>query len=245
MNERINNKSTHVLFWTSLILSWLTFIFFFTVPFGLLFWLIALTILFLRKSKLKWYLIGLSAWTLIPAYSFLSGTKDYFAGQGTFEYVGLPDPEFYNLDRKYRVRNSTYGCIVLGFEPLTQVPNNWAIELWTNVFGYQKGSYKGFYPDKEQTSSLLDSVRQKMNFVKSETFFNFSLHGKNYQIAETEHRDMQKLDSCNLAKVIIDKELIIFKPCVSSDEQVTYLADKETGNVFATYYECIKEDTNR
>lgn len=69
-------------------------------------------------------------------------------------------------------------------------------------------------------------------------------HNKDYQLTESEHRDMQNLDTCHSAKAIIDKELIIFKPTVISDRQVIYLADRQTGKVFARYYEYAVEGTN-
>ena len=247
MNDKPkNNKWTKIWFWTALISSWLTFIIFFTIPFGLLLWFIALTVLFIRKTKLKWYLIGFSAWTVIPTVSFLSGTKDYFTGQATFRYVGYPEPEFYNLDTEFRAWNSTSGCIVMGFEPLTQTPNNWAIKFWTNLFGFQKGVYKGTYPDEIEAGKIIDSVGKEISFSKNEMTYKFNLDDKNYAISERGHRDMQNLDSCKTAKVtLFDNDLIIFKPTIISDEFVTYLADSKTGEIFARYYECTKEGTNR
>ncbi len=245
-----NNKETEILFWTALISSWLTFIISFAIPFGLLLllllWLLVLTVLFISKTKLKWYLICFSAWTVIPTINFLSGTRDYFMGQATFRYVGSPDPEFYNLDKEFRAWSSTSGCIVLGFEPLTQTPNNWAIEFWTNLFGFQKGVYKGTYPDEIATGKIIDSVGKEISFSKDEMTYKFSLNNKNYAISERGYEDMQTLDSCKTAKVaLIDNELIIFKPTLIRDEIVTYLADSKTGEIFARYYEYPKEGTNR
>ena len=240
------NRWTKICFWSALISSWLTFFIFFTLPFGLLFWLIALIVLFIRKTKQKWYLICFSAWTVIPLFNFATATNDYFSGQATFKYVGLPEPEFYNLDRQFRAWNSTSGCIVLGFEALTQAPNNWAIKLWTNLFGFQKGVYKGTYPDKIEAGKIVDSIGQEINFSQNEMTYKFHLDNKDYIISETEHRDMQNLDSCKSAKVaLINGELIIFKPTIRSDESVSYLADSKTGKIFARYYEYTKEGTNR
>jgi hypothetical protein len=233
-------------FWAALISSWLSFIIFFTWPLGLLFWFIVLIVLFIRKTKLKWYLIGFSAWTIIPTLSFLSGTKDYFTGQATFKYVGLPAPEFYNLDRQFRAWNSTSGCVVMGFEPLTQSPNNWAIKFWTNSFGFQKGVYTGSYPDDTLANKMIDSLGQETGFSKNKMTFKFYLAGKEYKISETaRYRGMQNLDSCKSAKVaLIDNDLILFKPTiVSDDKKVTYLADNKTGQIFARYYEYRKGTT--
>ena len=247
MNDKTKyNRWTKIWFWTALVSSWLTFIIFFTSSYGLAFWIISSTVLFFRRTKLKWYLICLSAWTVIPTISFLSGTADYFTGQANFRYTGYPEPEFYNLDREYRAWNSTSGCIVLGFEPLTQTPNNWAITLWTNLFGFQKGVYKGTYPDKNEAGKLIDSIRQEVPFTKNKLTYKFHLGDKEYAISETGNGNMQNLDTCKTAKIIIVKnELIIFKPIIKSDELVTYLADNKTGQIFARYYEYAEEDTNR
>jgi len=240
------NRWTKVWFWTALVSSWLTFILFFTSPLGFLFWIIALIILFVRKTKLKWYLIGISAWTVIPTLNFLSGTKDYFTGQATFRYVGYPEPEFYNLDRQYRVWNSTSGCIMLGFEPMTQVPNNWAIKFWTYLFGFQKKVYTGTYPDEMEADKIINRIGQEINFSENGMGYKFCFDNKDYAISESEHRDRQNLDSCKTAKVaLVDNELIVFKPILLGDQVVTYLADSKTGQIFAQYYEYRKDDTNR
>ncbi|MDZ7897467.1 MAG: hypothetical protein U5N85_05490, partial [Arcicella sp.] len=194
LNRRIinamtkNNKWTKIWFWTALISSWLTFELFFTSPFGLLLWIIVLIFLFIRKTNLKWYLISFSAWTVIPIFCFLVATTDYFTGQAKFREVGMPDKEFYNLDREYRVGNSTTGCIVLGFEAFTHLPNNVAVRLWTNLFGFQKGVYSGQYPDKLQTEKILEKVKQEVKFEKDSLNFKFDLDKITYRIQDTEHR---------------------------------------------------------
>lgn len=238
MKEKTKKEKWNLIwFLTALISSWLTFLFVFTIPFGFLLWLVVLILLFIRKTKLKWFLIVFSAWTLVPAYSFLSGTIDYFSGKATLKYIGEPEPAFFNLDRNYRAWNSTSGCVVFGYEPLIHGPNNAAVQLWTTMLGFQKDVYKGYYPDEKQTDSLLSITAQTTTFVKNEFRLNFKLNGKNYQIVETSHQDMQSLDSITLAKVsLFNKELIIFKPEIPGDETVTYLADYTTGKIFARYY---------
>ncbi len=238
-----NNKGLELLFWTALISSWLTFIFIFTLPFGFLYWLIVLVILFINRVKLKWYLLSFSAWTIIPLFGFVSGVKDYYNGQGTLKYFGLPSAEFYNLDKEYRTYNASSGCIILGFETLIQKPNNWAVQLCTKMFGFQKGVYEGFYPDQVYAGNLVDSVGEEANFKKRDNLISFNFRDKNYQISDEEYRDVQNIDSCNTAKVVVvNNELIIFKPIISGEEQVTYLAAMNNGNVFARYFEYAKEN---
>lgn len=248
MSETTNKyRWTNFWFWTALISSWLTFEFFFTSPFGLLLWGTVLVLLFIRKTNLKWYLIAFSSWTVIPIFSFLLATTDYITGQAKFKEIGMPDNEFYNLDRQYRVGNSTTGCIVLGFELFTHLPNNFAIKLWTNIFGFQKGVYRGQYPDKLETEKISKNVKKETYFEKDSLYFKFQFDENTFRIKDTEHRNSQELKNVHSAKIaIIDKNLIIFKPTIKDEEMnITYLADNETGKIFARYYEYPKEGTNR
>ncbi|HET7732453.1 MAG TPA: hypothetical protein VFK73_01345, partial [Paludibacter sp.] len=184
MNEKTKQILTRILFWTALATSWLTFRLFFIFQFTILLWIFTLIILFVRKSRVRWLLIGLSAWTIIPIYSFLSGTKDYFSGQATFCYVGMPDPEFLNLDRDYRAWNTTSGCVVYGYEPFIHDPNNLAIKLCTWIGGFQKGVYAGIYPDQKETNKLIDSLGIDVKVTISRMKYNFRVHNKNYVINE-------------------------------------------------------------
>ncbi len=232
-----NNKRTDIFFWTALISSWLTFIFFFTIPFGFLYWLVVLIILVYRKSNYKWYLLCFSAWTIIPLFSFFSGAKDYFSGEGTLKNIGMPSAEFYNLDKEYRVYNSTSGCIVLGIEFLTQTPNNWAVQLCTKVWGYQKGVHSGFYPDKKLAEHIVDSIGIVTSFIQSENLISFIFSDTNYQLLDEGYRGSINIDSCTKANVAIVDEVLIFKPIISGEENVVYLAERKNGNIFARYYE--------
>jgi hypothetical protein len=240
------NRVTYLLFWGALISSWLTFVVFFTAPLGLLAWLIILVVLFVRKSKLKWFLLAFSAWTFIPAANFLLGTKDYFIGQATMRYVGLPGPEFYNLDKDYRTWRSSSGCIVTGLEPLTQWPNNFAVKLWTNLLGFQKGVYGGVYPDPPEAAKIIERDGREVEISKTETAFRFAIDSRAIKVKRARNWNLPNIDSCKTAKVaIINDELIIIKPILRAAPQVTYLADNNSGEVFAEYYVYNENDLNR
>lgn len=231
---------TKILFSTALIFSWLPFIFPMVYrlidKFTLIFWGITLIVLFIRKSRLKWWLIGLSAWIIIPIYGFLSGTKDYFLGEATFIYTGTPDFEFSNLDKDYRAWNTTTGCVSYGHEPFIKTPNNISIKFWTNFLGYQKGAYCGFYPDKNETFKLIDSLGRKVTFKKEKENCKFEINKKHYKINENKNQMLFEIDNCDSAKVaIVKNQLIIFRPIREGKFFETYLADKETGKIFATY----------
>jgi hypothetical protein len=233
---------TLIFFWTALISSWLTFVFFFTAPFGLIYWVIILIILIIRRSKTKWYLLAFSAWTFIPTCNFLNGTKDYFTGQATLKHFGLPTREFYNLDKDYRTWKSTSGCIVMGFEPLTQLPNNFAVKFWTNLLGYQRGVYRGIYPDKSDAVKMIERNGEEVEILKSGAQITFRINNIPVQVKRIRHWDTKELDSCKTAKVfIVGNELIIIKPIFRTD--VLYLADNNTGSIFAEYE--YSDGTNR
>jgi len=223
-----------MLFWTALISSWLTFVLFFAAPFGVIYWGIVLIILFIRKSKMKWYLLAFSAWTFIPTFNFLNGTKDYFTGQATMKHVGLPTREFYNLGKDYRTWNSTSGCIVMGSEPLTQGSNNLAVKFWTNLLGYQRGVYRGRYPGKADALKMIEEHGEEVEIAKSEGQIKFTINSKIVEVNGVRNWDTKELDSCKRAKVaIVDNELILIRPLLHG--QVVYLADNNTGRIFAGY----------
>jgi hypothetical protein len=236
------SKRTGILFRIALISSWLTFMFsfyfIFIAPIALAIWATILIVLFVHKSNLRWYLIALSAWTVIPIFNFFTGTKDYFIGHASLEFVGLPGPEFYNLDKDYRLRTSSSGCLVTGFEPLTQWPNNSAVKLWTNLLGYQTGVYHGVYPDKNETKKILTLNGREVAILQLEQSFSFTVNNKVHTIIRQKNWNAQKMDGCKTAKVaLINNELLLVKPVSCTDLQVTYLADNKSGEIFATYYE--------
>jgi hypothetical protein len=92
---------------------------------------------------------------LVGAWSFLSGALAYLNGTAAFMAVGRPGPEFWNLDPDYRVYRQTSGCIVLGTELVTHVPNNVAIVVMTGLLGPMRGTYHGPYPTPEQARAAL------------------------------------------------------------------------------------------
>jgi hypothetical protein len=193
---------------------------------------------------MKWYLLAFSAWTFIPTFNILTGTKDYFTGKATMRHFGLPTREFYNLDKDYRTWKSTSGCIVMGFEPLTQFPNNLAIKFWTSLLGYQRGVYRGPYPDKADAIKMIEGNGEEVEMLKSEGQIKFRINNKVVEVSGIRNWDTTELDSCKIAKVaIVDNELIIIKPTLHT--QVLYLADNNTGKIFAEYEYEYGDGTNR
>lgn len=239
-----------ILFWIALITSWLLFLLFFTLPLAFLFWTGVLLYLFLSRTKLKWYLLLLSSWTLVPLYGFLAGTNDYFQGQATIKTYGLPGPEFWNLHPQFRAWRSTSGCVVMGDEIFTQTPNNIAVKFWTKLLGPQPHVYQGYYPSKQETDSLLRIGGARVKYERSDQTIAFNFNGESIQIENklNEHRiimlhrqlvsgglsNSDKIDSANV--LIFNNECIIFQPIWDTLKLQTILADRNTGKAFARYF---------
>ena len=238
-------RGTKILFWTALISSWMTCVFFLTMPFGFLFWLIVLRALAKRKTKLKRYLILSSAWIVIPALSFLYGTATYFAGKATLA-VGGPSEEGLNLDRDYRAWGSLIGCTAPGVEIFTDLPNNLAVMLWTKIFGFQRSVYHGFYPDKAEADEILSKKGQTINFTRDDSIVRFSLGERNFIIQKTRKWRNFNIDNSRTAQAaIIDDQLIIFSPLPHICMVETYLADVKTGKIFAKYIKYIQPEKKK
>ena len=232
-----HNRTVQTVFLISVISSWLTILFFFTIPFGFLFWMGGLIYLFIKRTRLKWYLLLASSWTVVPVWSFVSGSKDYFQGKAAIENFGMPDGEFYNLDPDLRVWNSTTGCIVMGFEPFTQVPNNLAIKFWTSLLGTKKGAYKGAYPTKDQAKELI-SKGEPVKLSKQANVFFFNYKNQPLSLQSENHRDLDVLEKTTDAKAfLLDNECLLMESMADSSQRVIYLADKSSGKIFARYYD--------
>lgn len=148
----------------------------------------------------------------------------------------MPDAEFYNLDSDLRLWNSTSGCIVIGFEPFTQVPNNLAVKLWTRMLGPQSGVYKGIYPTKEQAEELITHGEQMNLFKVADTIF-LNNNEQNLFLTSSNYSDLTELEKTNSAKaVIFNNECLLIKPNGDTTKTVIMLADKNKGTVFARYY---------
>ncbi|CAM1370937.1 hypothetical protein [Tenacibaculum xiamenense] len=227
----------HLIFWIALLSSWISFIiipFFWFLPFA--FWLIILFVLWIKKSNLKWYLIGLSSWTILPFLSFCFGINFYFNGNAHLKTTGYPFLGFGNLDKKYRVYNSTSGCLVTGIEPLLHTPNNLAIKLCTKIFGYQKGAYSGFYPTFKQSNELINQYGQELPYTIGKDSLYFTNESYNYKLRMITFFHGYEMDpSIAKVKMVSHKNELIIVGITSDSLKVFHLIDRKTGENFAKY----------
>lgn len=226
-----------IIFRAALISSWLTLLFPISISFGLLIWIGALIYLFISRTKLKWYLLLMSSWTILPLLHFALGSKDYFQGEAAIETFGMPDREFYNLDADLRVWNATSGCVVMGLEPFTQAPNNWAVRFWTSMLGTQQGVYKGIYPTKDQAKAMIQHGEQVQLSKLTDTFFirykNEPLFLRSYN-----YDDLDVLNNATTTNAfVLNNECLLVEPIGDTTQRVIILADKSNGKVFARYYD--------
>jgi hypothetical protein len=238
MEQSTRHKRTvQTVFCIAVISSWLTFLFPFSILWGLLCWIAALVYLFFKRTKLKWYLLLVSSWTLIPTWNFISGSKDYFQGQAAIETFGMPDGEFYNLDPDLRVWNATSGCVVMGTEPFIQVPNNLAVRFWTALLGTQKGVYKGAYPTKQQAKDLM-SKGEQVNLSKRADTFLLSYRNQSLCLQSDNYEDLNVLQETITGKAfVLNNECLLMETTADTTKRVILLADKSNGKIFARYYD--------
>lgn len=230
-------KNIHrALYRIALFSSWPAFLFFEIGGYVVaIFWAVVFVLLIRHDRRKACRLLLFSAWIIVPLINFAAGTIGYFSGTAAVRSVGYPAPGFFNLDPQYRVWHSTSGCVQYGNEPLTHGPRNAAIYLWTNLFGYQRDVYQGYYPDEVKTQQLLDQQGMIVDVHRTNQGVGFLLDGKKYQIRNQDHRAMALPDSCRSGRVVVlDDELVIFKSDTSSNQ--TYLADNKTGFIFACYW---------
>ena len=176
---RMTDKSTNARIKTLTIIgiavSWITFWIFFLSPFGFVVWLCILIYLIVKRAELRWYLL-ISSWLLVPSFNFFTGTIHYFTGTATLKGVGGPTT-YHGIDRETRIPVTSSGCIVIGYEPFVFYTNNLAVKFWTNLLGYQRGSYAGSFPSREEAQEMLqqgDTIAVK----RQDKFFEFRVGNK-------------------------------------------------------------------
>ncbi|MEO5713269.1 MAG: hypothetical protein ABIT37_07250 [Luteolibacter sp.] len=88
----------------------------------------------------------------------LRAVKDYAGGAPRLQFMGLPNMEFWNIDKKTRCFKTTGGCLVGGDEWVVETPNNLTLSVLCSTFGPPSQSYNGPYPDKSTALRLVSSA---------------------------------------------------------------------------------------
>lgn len=115
--------------------------------------------------KRKWLRNGLYGLLLFVLLIPLDTTFQYLNGNARLKYTGLPEPEFYNIDREFRCPNSTSGCLTLGYEWFTQGLSNTTLRCLIRTFGFQEGSYTGEYPTEAEVVQLLKNAGRRVKLL--------------------------------------------------------------------------------
>jgi hypothetical protein len=240
MEEQTNNKTKN---WAiaGIIISWLTFWMFLFSPFGFLVWIGILIYLIVKKSKLKLYFV-LSAWLFVPSCSFLTGTIRYATGNASIQAVGGPRTS-HGIDRDTRVSSTSSGCIFVGYEPFVFPANNLAVKLWTNLFGFQRGTYKGFFPTEEETQSIIKSA-DTILIKRTENYLIFKTANKIVKVDTSDfyRSRYSSISSDTVVGKIIKNECFIFqqvdkKEKDNENEKAIYVVDIAKNKILASYFD--------
>lgn len=231
----ITTTSNSQILLLGLLFSWAT-VWVLIIPISLIVFLWSLIILYARKSKLCFYLIFLSPFVILPIFNAGIAVKDYVSGKAVLKYIGYPAAEFGNLDIKYRVYNHPEGCVVTGVEPLTHLIYNKVVKSCIHHFGYQKGSYTGIFPSKEDAFLLLSHEKTlgmvmcngKMCTISvGNQNFNFNLYNQHGLILETILYKKEHL----ISKVKLMKNVLILQ----WTNKVIFIIDNTTNKILAQY----------
>ncbi len=102
---------------------------------------------------------------LLNPFTFLSmrSVVDYCRGNLVLHDVGMPKTSDLGLDRRYRCRVSTSGCIPIGNEWVFFVAYDFPARLLLGQFGWMPGTYTGPYPTEQETIQVLDQSEQPIS----------------------------------------------------------------------------------
>lgn len=229
------DKKARNLATTGIILSWATFWFILFSPFGLLAWIAILIYLIVKKYNIKWYLL-LSAWLFVPTIAFLTGTVGYFTGTASLKGVGGPQT-FHGIDRDTRVKSTSSGCILVGFEPFVFLANNAAVSLWTKAFGFQKGSYEGVFPTEAEASDYI-TFADTIIVQHVDNFLMFNVAGQSIKV-DTSDFISYRSSSSEFNKVVgkvINNECFVFQRVdIEGTRKLIFIADIKNSELLTAF----------
>lgn len=111
------------------------------------------------------------------------------------QFYGYPDPDsVVNIDAEYRVRYDPQGCLVSDVGSIKSAIYNGTIKTLIRNFGYQKGSYIGRIPSKDEAIAILlepDAIsceadifrKEELVFWKDSVLLSINLKGQGVNFA--------------------------------------------------------------
>ena len=191
-----------------------------------------------RKSHLTKYLILLNPFFILPLTNLGIGSTDYLQGFAKLKIVGYPTPEFANLSHNYRLENYSLGCTFTGIEYFTAFPYNGTVKFLTSQFGYQKNSYSGIYPTKDEA---IEFIKRSAKF--SDSIFNddghlyISIGSESWLIELDKQHPLIQGTLKNEQSEFITKIEMISNECLVAqlNSEWLYIIELENGKIIAQY----------
>jgi hypothetical protein len=231
-----NHSIKWFIFFVGLLASWLTFSPLLPFFIFVLIWLSAFVFLAVQKSYLRYFIILFSCWIFLPIATFVKTTRQYFQGDAVMSLSENKSPEFYNLDRKFRVWNEKTPPILWGDEVLVREANNFTIRFWVTLRGFQQGAYAGTYPAPFNANQTVETKGRVVPIEKTEAAIRIKFDDGFYHMTDVRHPEFEDLTNSSKAKVtIINNDLVIVKPISKLTPSVIYLADYKSGSIIARY----------
>lgn len=108
---------------------------------------------------------------ILPFWNIGKGVVHYSQGKARLKIIGHPSLEFANINQEYRIENQSIGCTFTGIEYLTSYSYNQTVKILIKRFGFQKNSYTGVIPTKEEALEILstdENVIGKAAFIEAD-----------------------------------------------------------------------------
>lgn len=230
------NKNKNILKW-GLGISWLTS-WFLIVPISVIAIVVTIYKLVIQKSELVKYAILFSPFVVLPIVNMGMGIFDYANGKAKIKIVGYPAEEFANIDNEYRVENESLGCSVTGIEYLTAYRYNQVVRFLIKHLGFQKSSYIGLMPSKEEAKVLLLSDKYEIGITEltKDDKINIIHNSQTYQIdLNKQHGLVQR--TINESELFSKSRMVIVEDCLVSqlNDDWIYLVELKGNRVIAQY----------
>jgi hypothetical protein len=229
-------KDSELLKW-GLGVSWLTS-WFLIIPISIIAIIVTIFKLTKRKSKLAKYAVILSPFLILPILNIGMAIIDYSQGEAKLKLIGYPAPEFANINQEYRTENYSLGCTFTGTEYLTSFRYNQTVKFLINNLGYQKNSYAGIMPTKEEAKELLSNVEYEIGKIEFEgdEKIRIANNSKTCEIDLSEQHGLIRM-TIKESEINPNPKLKIIDNCLISqlNNDWIYLIDMKRNKVIAEY----------